>query len=122
MSVKLPYPLAMLQRGESHDPFSVLGRQPDGDDTLIRAFLPAAEEIELAEDLLFDRGEDPVAAFAAHFRDATGRSGVGHVCARRTRSYPTLLRSTGLLSTLRAPSRACNRHGRNATGPSPSTN
>jgi 1,4-alpha-glucan branching enzyme len=38
----------MLQRGESHDPFSVLGRQPDGDDTLVRAFLPAAEEIELA--------------------------------------------------------------------------
>ena len=29
MSSKLPYPLAMLQRGESHDPFSVLGRQPD---------------------------------------------------------------------------------------------
>mgnify|MGYP000715317349 CR=1 FL=1 len=23
-----------------HDPFSVLGRQPDGDDTLVRAFLP----------------------------------------------------------------------------------
>ena len=47
MSVKLPYPLAMLQRGESHDPFSVLGRQPDGDDTLVRAFLPSAEEVEL---------------------------------------------------------------------------
>ena len=47
MSTKLPYPLAMLQRGESHDPFSVLGRQPDGDGILVRAFLPNAEEVEL---------------------------------------------------------------------------
>ena len=47
MSIKLPYPLAMLQRGESHDPFSVLGRHPDDGATLIRAFLPSAEEVVL---------------------------------------------------------------------------
>jgi 5-methyltetrahydrofolate--homocysteine methyltransferase len=29
-----------------------------------------AEEVKLAEDLLYNRGNDPVAAFAAHFRDA----------------------------------------------------
>jgi 5-methyltetrahydrofolate--homocysteine methyltransferase len=34
-----------------------------------------AEEVELAENLLFDRGEDPVAAFAAHFRDSVARTG-----------------------------------------------
>jgi 5-methyltetrahydrofolate--homocysteine methyltransferase len=33
------------------------------------------EEVQLADDLLFDRGDDPVAAFAAHFREATGRTG-----------------------------------------------
>jgi len=47
MSNKLPYPLAMLQRGESHDPFSVLGRQPDDDKIVIRAFLPSAKEAQL---------------------------------------------------------------------------
>ncbi|MGB5568993.1 MAG: 1,4-alpha-glucan branching protein GlgB [Sedimenticolaceae bacterium] len=47
MSVKLTYPLAMLQRGESHDPFSVLGKQPDGEGFLVRAFMPSAEEVEL---------------------------------------------------------------------------
>jgi len=49
MSNKLPYPLAMLQRGESHDPFSVLGMQPDGDGALVRAFLPSAEAVELED-------------------------------------------------------------------------
>ncbi len=34
------------------------------------------EELELAEDLLFNRTEDPVAAFAAHFRGAKSRSRV----------------------------------------------
>ena len=37
------------------------------------ASLPA-EEIELAENLLFSRGDDPVAAFAAKFRDSKGRA------------------------------------------------
>ena len=37
--------------------------------------IPAAER-ELAENLLFDRGADPVAAFAAHFRDASSRLAV----------------------------------------------
>ena len=47
MSAKLPYPLAMLQRGESHDPFSLLGRHEDGGHTMVRAFMPSAEEVEL---------------------------------------------------------------------------
>ncbi|MFL5813189.1 MAG: methionine synthase [Bdellovibrionia bacterium] len=33
-----------------------------------------AEEVKLAEDLLYNRGADPVAAFAAHFRNMTGAS------------------------------------------------
>lgn len=33
-----------------------------------------AEEVKLAEDLLYNRGSDPVAAFAAHFRDAANTS------------------------------------------------
>ena len=32
------------------------------------------EEIKLSEDLMWDRGEDPVAAFAAHFRDKAPKS------------------------------------------------
>ncbi|MGD8956948.1 MAG: 1,4-alpha-glucan branching enzyme, partial [Chromatiaceae bacterium] len=47
MAAKLPYPLAMLQHGEAHDPFGILGRHPDGDKTLVRAFMPSAEEVEL---------------------------------------------------------------------------
>ena len=47
MSAKLPYPLAMLQRGESHDPFAVLGRQPDDGGALVRAFLPSAEAVAM---------------------------------------------------------------------------
>lgn len=33
------------------------------------------EEVELSNDLLFNRGADPVAAFAAHFREAVTRTG-----------------------------------------------
>ncbi len=36
-----------------------------------------AEERKLAEDLLWNRGEDPVAAFAARFRERTGRAKAG---------------------------------------------
>jgi len=32
------------------------------------------DEVKLAEDLLFNRGEDPIAKFAAHFRGASSRS------------------------------------------------
>ena len=32
------------------------------------------EEVRLAEDLLYNRGDDPIAAFAAHFRGAQSRS------------------------------------------------
>jgi 5-methyltetrahydrofolate--homocysteine methyltransferase len=31
-------------------------------------------EVKLAEDLLFNRGDDPIAAFSAHFRDAQSRT------------------------------------------------
>ena len=39
--------LQALQRGELHDPFSVLGRHPDGDGEIIRAFLPSADQVAL---------------------------------------------------------------------------
>lgn len=44
---KLPYPLAMLQRGESHDPFSLLGRHDNDQQSLVRAFMPSAEQVDL---------------------------------------------------------------------------
>ena len=47
MPAKLAYPLAMLQRGEWHDPFGVLGRQAVGDTEIVRAFMPSAEAVEL---------------------------------------------------------------------------
>ena len=42
-------PILRVQHGTHHDPFEVLGvhAQPDGS-TLIRAFLPAAEAVEVA--------------------------------------------------------------------------
>ena len=54
MNAKLPYPLAMLQRGESHDPFAVLGRQPDDGGALVRAFLgPTVYDRILAVNMVF---------------------------------------------------------------------
>jgi 1,4-alpha-glucan branching enzyme len=47
MSTKLPYPLAALQKGESHDPFSVLGLHPQEHGWVVRAFMPSAEQVEL---------------------------------------------------------------------------
>ena len=47
MSAKLPYPLAMLQNGESHDPFAVLGRHTSDDRQLVRAFMPSAESVDV---------------------------------------------------------------------------
>ena len=47
MSSKLPYPLTMLQRGESHDPFGLLGRHDDDQGSLVRAFMPSAERVDL---------------------------------------------------------------------------
>ena len=42
-------PLLRLQAGTHHDPFEVLGIHPQADgSTLIRAFLPAAEAVEVA--------------------------------------------------------------------------
>jgi 1,4-alpha-glucan branching enzyme len=49
MAARLPYPLAALQRGESHDPFAVLGLHPDGNAHVVRAFMPSAESVELDE-------------------------------------------------------------------------
>ncbi len=48
---------------------------------LERYNLIPAEERELCEDLLFRRSDDPVAAFAAHFREAKERAGASHVAA-----------------------------------------
>ncbi|MGD1983797.1 MAG: 1,4-alpha-glucan branching protein GlgB [Chromatiaceae bacterium] len=47
MAYKLPYPLAMLQAGRSHDPFAVLGRHRINDQWVVRAFMPQAEQVEL---------------------------------------------------------------------------
>ena len=47
MTAKLPYPLAMLQNGESHDPFAVIGRHPADGRELVRAFMPSAESVDV---------------------------------------------------------------------------
>jgi 1,4-alpha-glucan branching enzyme len=47
MATKLPFPLAALQKGESHDPFSVLGVHPQDGGALARAFMPSAEQVDL---------------------------------------------------------------------------
>ena len=47
MTYKLPYPLAMLQAGRSHDPFAVLGRHRINDRWVVRTFMPQAEQVEL---------------------------------------------------------------------------
>ena len=47
MPTKLPYPLAALQRGESHDPFAVLGRQSEANGEMLRAFMPSAETVDV---------------------------------------------------------------------------
>jgi 1,4-alpha-glucan branching enzyme len=39
--------LQRLQNGTHHDPFEYLGRHPQGDGEVIRAFMPMAEEVEL---------------------------------------------------------------------------
>ncbi len=41
---------------------------------LERYNLIPAEEVRLSEDLLFNRGADPIGAFSAHFRGVTGRT------------------------------------------------
>ncbi|MCB1772283.1 MAG: 1,4-alpha-glucan branching protein GlgB [Gammaproteobacteria bacterium] len=47
MAAKLAYPLAALQKGESHDPFTVLGVHPLADGYVLRAFMPSAEHVEV---------------------------------------------------------------------------
>jgi 1,4-alpha-glucan branching enzyme len=47
MTTDLAFPLAMLQSGRLHDPFSVLGRHHVDNRWLVRAFLPQAEQAEL---------------------------------------------------------------------------
>ena len=47
MSAKLPYPMAMLQSGRSHDPFALLGLHRTGERPVVRTFMPQAESVEL---------------------------------------------------------------------------
>ncbi len=79
MPAKLPYPLAMLQKGESHDPFAVLGRHAVEDGVVYRAFLPNAETVELEGATPMQRlpntdifearlGPDEAAAVPQHYR------------------------------------------------------
>ena len=46
------------------------------------------EERRLAEDLIYWRGADPVAAFAAHFRDRTKTAGGERARCRSTSGWP----------------------------------
>ncbi|OSM07281.1 1,4-alpha-glucan branching protein GlgB [Magnetofaba australis] len=41
--------LALIQDARHHDPFSVLGRHPDGEQTIIRVFNPQAQTVTIAE-------------------------------------------------------------------------
>ncbi|MDB6062794.1 MAG: glgB [Verrucomicrobiaceae bacterium] len=77
-----------IQRGEHHDPFSVLGRQRDANGALIRIYLPHASTIEIVtfDDavLMQDNGNgffelhNPPATLPAHYlinwRDAYGNT------------------------------------------------
>lgn len=38
-----------ISEARHHDPFAVLGRHPDGDETVVRAYLPGASEVRIAE-------------------------------------------------------------------------
>ena len=46
---KLPEPLVRILEARHHDPFEVLGRHVSGDLATVRAFLPAAERVEIVE-------------------------------------------------------------------------
>jgi 1,4-alpha-glucan branching enzyme len=45
----LPEPLARIIEARHHDPFEVLGRHLEGDQMTVRAFLPHAERVRIAE-------------------------------------------------------------------------
>ena len=80
--------LQRLQNGTHHDPFEYLGRHPEGDGEVFRAFMPMAEEVELigygpmqrieGSDLVYDAatlGDGPkriAGGAAALFIDVTG--------------------------------------------------
>ena len=38
-----------ISEARHHDPFSILGRHQDGNDVVVRAFVPLAEEVRIAE-------------------------------------------------------------------------
>ncbi|AUB79638.1 1,4-alpha-glucan branching protein GlgB [Candidatus Thiodictyon syntrophicum] len=48
-AAKLPEPLARIVEARHHDPFEVLGRHVTGSRVTVRAFLPAAERVEILE-------------------------------------------------------------------------
>ncbi len=50
---QLPEPLQLIAEARHADPFSVLGRHPDGDDVVVRVILPQAETVTIA-----DAGQD----------------------------------------------------------------
>ena len=41
--------LQRIAEADHHDPFAVLGRHPDGKGVLVRAYLPGAAEVRIAE-------------------------------------------------------------------------
>ena len=38
-----------ISEARHHDPFAVLGRHPDGKEVIVRAFIPFAAEVRIAE-------------------------------------------------------------------------
>jgi len=86
---KLNTELLRIVEASHHDPFAVLGRHPEGSQTVVRAFLPHAETVGIAEtgaqlaripdtDLFEWRGE--AAGLPAHYRLAwQDKAGADHV-------------------------------------------
>ena len=48
-SPQIPEPYQRIIEARHHDPFEVLGRHSEGERTIVRAFLPKAKEVRIAE-------------------------------------------------------------------------
>ncbi len=73
---------------------------------LERYNLIPAEEVKLSEDLLFNRGPDPIGAFSAHFRTAKARATTSHIVSgtldERLSAYIVEGTKDGLIKDLEA--------------------
>ncbi len=57
MSINLSNDISLLQRGQHHDPFAILGRHGT-DGSIVRAFMPTAEQVELPGIGMLQRQQD----------------------------------------------------------------